>query len=76
MRKLLEIFQQQDGAYCALQMAIVGGFTLFWTVWGIVSLNTHAVAECPVGLAGLLAGMLGAKVWKDFVDFKNQPPTP
>jgi len=75
MKRLLEFLQQQDGSYCALQAAIVGGFTIFWVAWAIVSLHTKAIAECPVGLAGLLAGMLGVKVWKDYVDFK-QPPTP
>lgn len=76
MKKLLEFFQQQDGAYCALQAAIVGGFTVFWVAWAVVSFKTHTVADCPAGLAGLLAGMLGAKVWKDYVDFKTEPPTP
>lgn len=75
MKKFLELLQQQDGAYCALQLAIVGGFSIFWVAWAIVSLKTHTVADCPAGLAGLLAAMLGAKVWKDYVDFK-QPPTP
>jgi hypothetical protein len=76
MRKLLELFQQQDGAYCALQLAIVGGFSIFWIAWAWVSIHNKAVVDCPAGLAGLLAAMLGAKVWKDYVDFKNQPPTP
>ena len=74
MKKFLELFQQQDGAYCALQLAIVGGFIAFWVSWVMVSLKTHVVSDCPAGLAGLLASMLGAKVWKDYVDFK-QPPT-
>jgi hypothetical protein len=75
MKKLLELFQQQDGAYCALQLAIVGGFVTFWAAWAIISIKAHTVSDCPAGLAGLLAAMLGAKVWKDHVDFK-QPPTP
>jgi len=73
MKKLLEFFQQQDGSYCALQMAIVAGFTVFWVAWAIVSVYSKAIADCPAGLAGLLTGMLGAKVWKDYVDYK-QPP--
>jgi hypothetical protein len=75
MKKLLEFLQQQDGAYCALQVSIIGGFALFWVVWAILSVMNKVVADCPVGLAGLLAAMLGAKVWKDYVDYK-QPPTP
>jgi hypothetical protein len=75
MSKWLEIFQQQDGGYCALQVAIVSSFTLFWLVWAYLCLSTGVLVEIPVGLAGTLTAMLGAKVWKDYVDFR-QPPTP
>ena len=69
MKKFLELLQQQDGGYCALQLAIVGGFSLFWITWVIISIKTHTIAECPSGILALLTAMLGAKVWKDYVDF-------
>jgi len=76
MKKLLEFFEQQDGAYCVLQLAIIAGFSVFWAAWTVVSIHNKAISDCPAGLAGLLAGMLGAKVWKDYVDYKGTPPTP
>jgi L-lactate permease len=76
MKKFLEVLQQQDGALCALQFAIVAGFTAFWVAWLLVSLKNHALADCPAGLATLLGAMLAAKVWKDIADYKATPPTP
>lgn len=77
MKKFLELFQQQNGAYCALQLAIVLGFILFWGGWVYLVIATHAMVECPTGLGALLAAMLAAKVWKDSVDYKAPAdPTP
>ena len=75
MKKFLEFFQQQDGAFCAMQLAIVGGFITFWVGWLIVVLKLHSLPDCPTGLAGLLSAMLAAKVWKDYVDYKGTPAT-
>lgn len=75
MNKWGEFFQQQDGAYCALQFAIVFGFVIFWLGWGFVAIKNGAVPDVPVGAGTLLGGMLASKVWKDMTDYKapSQP---
>lgn len=76
MKKFWELFQQQDGASCALQFAVVVGFVLFWGTWVYVSFYNKVVSEVPVGAGGLLAAMLAAKVWKDKVDNTVSPTLP
>jgi hypothetical protein len=73
MKKLLEFLQQQDGAFCALQYAIVGGFSTFWVCWTIISLKNNVCSDCPTGLGILLSAMLACKVWKDISDNKVPP---
>jgi len=74
MQKFLEIFEQQDGGLCVLQIVIGAGFALFWLAWAIVSIVIMQLAEIPTNLGLFLAAALAAKIWKDKVD--NQvPPT-
>ena len=71
-----DLFRNRRNRACTACVVVFFAWTVFWSVWGVLSLVHGTLLPVPHSLLAALSIVSGWKGWKDHVDARYPAHTP